>query len=46
MGKAERSVKRKAFLDYLLEISEETGALTDEQISDEVATFIVAVSVH
>lgn len=37
---------RKTFLDYLLEISEETGHFTNEELRDEVQTFIVAVSGH
>lgn len=35
---------RKTFLDYLLEISEETGHFTNEEIRDEVQAFIIAVN--
>lgn len=46
-GKSEQegAIRRKAFLDYLIELAEETEHFTRQEIRDEVATFIVAVSV-
>jgi cytochrome P450 len=38
------SNKRKAFLDLLIEFSTGDNKLTDEEIRDEVNTFMVAVN--
>lgn len=38
------SGKKRTFLDHLLEISETGNHFTDEEIRDEVQTFVAAVS--
>jgi len=35
--------KRKAFLDIMLDVAEETGELSEENILDQVNTFMFAV---
>lgn len=40
----ESTMSRKAFLEYILELREKGDVLTDEEIFDELNTFMAAVS--